>query len=501
MNEANPPIAHLPPELLVSIFASLADESSVYETDWTVVTHVCRAWRHIALDHPILWRHVNFTDDDAWTRELCLRSQSVSISVLWNVEEAPYSPIKADILLAHLVHTEQLTLLVDDDSHHITTTLTFPAPALHTFSVFSSGQSEVDIPTNLFDSYSPKLHQVAIDRCSRFPWSSPVLNNVVVFNLSNVVDFPLGEDGGFLAALERMSVLKTLSISSVEPYSFVTGNTPSHQHAELSHVSRLTLSCDVTDCVAFFQRVRLSPAVSLDLSAVSTSSSDSIRTLLRAIKSAGVNTDEHAVSLELTSSCPGFVCVQTYNVERPTEQDKEFPAFYIAFLWSEERELDALDVTKAICATFSLAHLQALNVNIRGPQWCAALPLWMDLFGASRSISTLTVSGREGALVCAALTQAYDDGTKKWGPVVHGTVATYFLPTLTNLEIDRDALSFTLLGESAPLHQLLPQWLKQREDAGLVALRALTLDGYGGVTPEWIADLKIAFPSLAITVY
>jgi F-box-like len=59
------PISTLPPEILTEIFSILShsayDNEKVGYLAWLWVTHVCHNWREIALNHPRLWSHINFT--------------------------------------------------------------------------------------------------------------------------------------------------------------------------------------------------------------------------------------------------------------------------------------------------------------------------------------------------------------------------------------------------------------------------------------------------------
>src|ERR1700730_4144150 len=58
------PISHLPPEILAAIFSFLSPSvwnRGIDLLEWLSVTHVCHRWRDIALTHPRLWSHINFT--------------------------------------------------------------------------------------------------------------------------------------------------------------------------------------------------------------------------------------------------------------------------------------------------------------------------------------------------------------------------------------------------------------------------------------------------------
>ncbi|KAI0713477.1 hypothetical protein C8Q76DRAFT_583180, partial [Earliella scabrosa] len=55
-------INRIPTELLVRIFSVLAAQN--HNEDLVHITHVCRAWRSIAVDNPHLWTHISITHPD-----------------------------------------------------------------------------------------------------------------------------------------------------------------------------------------------------------------------------------------------------------------------------------------------------------------------------------------------------------------------------------------------------------------------------------------------------
>ncbi|TEB23193.1 hypothetical protein FA13DRAFT_1640179, partial [Coprinellus micaceus] len=55
------PINRLPPEIFSTIFQLVKDDITEAErVSWIKVTHVCRYWREIALDHASLWSNISF---------------------------------------------------------------------------------------------------------------------------------------------------------------------------------------------------------------------------------------------------------------------------------------------------------------------------------------------------------------------------------------------------------------------------------------------------------
>lgn len=64
----SPPIERLPPEILTEIFLlahlyCLHDSTTDHDAD---LSHVCRSWRQLALDMPLLWSHVDIVLDNRY---------------------------------------------------------------------------------------------------------------------------------------------------------------------------------------------------------------------------------------------------------------------------------------------------------------------------------------------------------------------------------------------------------------------------------------------------
>ena len=92
------PVADLPEEILLHIFSQLAElhdlgrpakgvSEPACQYRWITVTHVCRAWRRIALKCPALWARISFGNSEVVSAFL-ERSGNCSLS-LWSHGENP----------------------------------------------------------------------------------------------------------------------------------------------------------------------------------------------------------------------------------------------------------------------------------------------------------------------------------------------------------------------------------------------------------------------------
>ncbi|KAF8158294.1 hypothetical protein B0H34DRAFT_708192 [Crassisporium funariophilum] len=72
------PIYRLPVELISLIFVSGSEDDPDFAI---VVSHVCRAWRHIALQTPSLWRRITLNTKEHMWRERIRRARACSLDI------------------------------------------------------------------------------------------------------------------------------------------------------------------------------------------------------------------------------------------------------------------------------------------------------------------------------------------------------------------------------------------------------------------------------------
>ncbi|KAF9492186.1 hypothetical protein BDN71DRAFT_1397071, partial [Pleurotus eryngii] len=70
---------NLPPEILSTIFGTLHRDIVQHSyQEWIAVTHVCRTWRNIALDDPLLWSDITVVPTN-WIPEAFARSKAAPL--------------------------------------------------------------------------------------------------------------------------------------------------------------------------------------------------------------------------------------------------------------------------------------------------------------------------------------------------------------------------------------------------------------------------------------
>lgn len=78
-------VSRLPPEVLSEVFLDLAEQLQAQDRfkidfKWITLAHVCRLWRHIALQHGRLWGKIDVTESDR-TRVFVDRSKGAPLAI------------------------------------------------------------------------------------------------------------------------------------------------------------------------------------------------------------------------------------------------------------------------------------------------------------------------------------------------------------------------------------------------------------------------------------
>ncbi|TFY71370.1 hypothetical protein EVG20_g1630 [Dentipellis fragilis] len=311
------PIARLHPEVLAHIFSFLAadeteiprnrglryqygqsmaasQENSLYDKQgWIRVTHVCRHWRHVALDHPGLWG-IDISSFPAWTDERMRRSKHAPIDITYSfVQGGTIGAMKDNKskfieLLSALGRTRELTLrqLNHRDIGELSPFLLGAAPLLESFSCDCPPAPKDPstllrllplLPSNLFDGETPRLYKLALTDVL-ISLKAPLYDSVVDLSLlsahpSGFVSPNFTRDQ-LLSLFGRMPRLQSLEIKYMIPCSPVqvpstsSGMPPADLEGRVSlpRLRSLKVSSDIQDCVWLSQTLSLPPSVTLHLS-------------------------------------------------------------------------------------------------------------------------------------------------------------------------------------------------------------------------------------------
>ncbi|KAA1474485.1 hypothetical protein DENSPDRAFT_332310 [Dentipellis sp. KUC8613] len=275
------PIHRLPPDILFKIFYIIATQKYAHihitaesgktspryckPMDIYKLTHVCRHWRDLALQFPLLWTDIPL-QEAKWAHEFLLRSQSAPLSLLVEFSSKELSPA-INSALSNSDRIQRLTLrgpIVSSLTSHIA-----PAPALESLTVKAvwtrdSYKTDALLWSKLFAKEAPKLRRIITQKIS-FPWHLTVFNNLTHLEVHLASHKPPhAADGPRTASvdeisesLQRMPNLTALILHNCIPaFPPNTPVEPCTDHVvHLPSVMFLSLAGPLLDCVLLAQRL------------------------------------------------------------------------------------------------------------------------------------------------------------------------------------------------------------------------------------------------------
>jgi hypothetical protein len=167
------PVSSLPPEIIAAIFSFLPHMLSAISPHkkpdpliWLRVSHVCHQWRDIALNLPVFWSHVDFTNiSSAGAAEILARAKTVPLYLEarcvgshWDNAQFRAFQEEFQLRVSHIRH-----LFISAKLQHIFNTLkglVSPAPTLESLSLSNAEeQTYITDPVlkTLFGGTTPRL--------------------------------------------------------------------------------------------------------------------------------------------------------------------------------------------------------------------------------------------------------------------------------------------------------------------------------------------------------
>ena len=228
---------------------------------WIVVTHVCRRWREIALNHPGLWSRINFTKlTPACMAEMLTRAKMAPLRLEADVRYTKWSEAKFNLfetqLEAHISHIRHLEICGLRPS--TLERLVSPAPLLESLSLSKSvSSSQFIIPVNLLNYTAPSLTSLKLDGCD-ISWKSPLLKCLQTLEIIMLSPEARPKLEVWLDALNEMPHLKTLILESASPVAPLAPliSEPSRT-LTLPSLTKFNISASVQDCVLAFTHLIL----------------------------------------------------------------------------------------------------------------------------------------------------------------------------------------------------------------------------------------------------
>jgi hypothetical protein len=229
------PISSLPTEVIEAIFSLLLVPSTSSPSTLggkldhlarIRVTHVCHHWREIALNHTLLWSHLDFTTvSSAGATEILVRAKNVPLHLEAKVPVGDWDDARFEKfgkeLKAHIPHIRHLNLSIEPMQLSGTLVhLKLPAPTLKYLYLSCQANQDgildlqVSIPSTLFDGATPGLSCLKLYNCA-IHWTSPLLRGLEHLDIHSPSEWP--SLSHWLDALDEMPQLKTLTLDWASP--------------------------------------------------------------------------------------------------------------------------------------------------------------------------------------------------------------------------------------------------------------------------------------------
>ncbi|KAH6914647.1 hypothetical protein BKA70DRAFT_552347 [Coprinopsis sp. MPI-PUGE-AT-0042] len=259
-------ISALPAELMCRIFVQCRDEwpeRSAAKMAWVVITHVCHAWRALALGYSSLWGNLHSAVGDKWLSTLLKRVKKspIILTIVYKDDHGShnsFSERRNALLAAALSRTAQLVEL-NLESHSSETLqqvleqMTEPAENLQVLKIDSlfSFPSNIRIPPGFLSNRAPRLTRLDLTNVD-FTW-----NPVIWGNLTNLQCLS-GSSNLSPEVLQAITHLEELQLSTP-----VAGLQTSNSPTCLPGLRKLALLGSFQDCGQFLQSLKLPGCTSL----------------------------------------------------------------------------------------------------------------------------------------------------------------------------------------------------------------------------------------------
>jgi hypothetical protein len=238
---------------------------------WLRVSHVCHQWRDIALNQPVFWSHVDFTNiSSAGAAEILARAKTVPLYL-----EARGLGIQTELW----AFQEELRLRVSHISHllicayplhlcEILKGLVSPAPTLKSLSLSNERKSpRVVVPGTLFGGTMPRLSSLKLSNCD-ISWESSLLKGLQCLEIRSLSANTRPSLPVWLDALNEMQQLKALTLHSASPIAPPIIPVEVERTVTLPSLTHLYISSSAKNCALALAHLDLPALTSLCVEAI-----------------------------------------------------------------------------------------------------------------------------------------------------------------------------------------------------------------------------------------
>ena len=165
-------LSDFPVELLQIIFTRCTETADKRHAapPWIAITHVCRRWRAIALDHHSLWTTITAQLHFCWAKAFMERSKPslVDVTIISYAQSSGSTPMSILDMVTLLSDCTRLrSLHIAGRPNHILEILAIlpPQPSIRTFSLIHRVLfpfAPLELPISLFGGHAP-IREISLD--------------------------------------------------------------------------------------------------------------------------------------------------------------------------------------------------------------------------------------------------------------------------------------------------------------------------------------------------
>ena len=250
------PLSSLPALLYAELFPSFPDIDRRPDcpTDWLCATHVCHQWREIALNDPLFWNYVDFTDlTSAGAAEILTRAKDTPLHLeardtFWE-DDARRGAFEKELESRYSYICDLRIRAKNFHLCRVFDKLASPAPILEHLSFSREGVifwDSISAPDTLFSGSAPRLSRLELCNVD-ISWCSPLLKGLRCLEIRAPSKDARPSLEVWLDTLDEMPSLENLVLRSASPiappFSFDV-----KRAVTLPSLTHLDISASAEDC-------------------------------------------------------------------------------------------------------------------------------------------------------------------------------------------------------------------------------------------------------------
>jgi hypothetical protein len=214
------PIAALPSEILLKIFALYLSSADKESPHLHAFSQVCQFWRCVALNAPSLWNCIDCTRSGDMITAMLTRSADASVVLQADFGRGRPHKLELDGLVAAMwgrlrMREVKLVLPCTAFDNALMACLSAPAPMLETCHINVTGTYGANFSIgHLFSDVTPRLRHLYLGGCS-MDWGSPLFTSLRLLHLCTIPRDAQPTWNELFSMLARNPCLESLSLENV----------------------------------------------------------------------------------------------------------------------------------------------------------------------------------------------------------------------------------------------------------------------------------------------